>query len=324
MTTATVAAFQGFGLGLRPQHYQDFLDRDVPVDFVEVISENFMVAGGRPLKVLDAVCERYPVAMHGVSMSIGSADGVKLDYLLRLKALCDRVQPLWVSDHLCWTGIDGFNSHDLLPLPYTEEAMAVVCANIAFAQDVLARPLLLENPSTYMSFADDEMSEWDFLTEMCQRTGCFLLLDINNIYVSATNHGFDPLTYLAGVPSERVRQIHLAGHSEDGRGLLIDTHDHPVSDPVWSLYETAYRHLGPVATMIERDDNIPPLDTLLAELEIARASAGGRRISVPRRRESSNSSRPSEMQDQISGQHELAVLAAAGDRGRVVVGVRIK
>jgi uncharacterized protein (UPF0276 family) len=273
MTATTLAAFQGFGLGLRPQHYQDFLDRDVPVDFVEVISENFMVAGGRPLKVLDAVRERYPVAMHGVSMSIGSADGLNLDYLVRLRALADRVQPLWVSDHLCWTGIDGFNSHDLLPLPYTEEAMAVVCANIAFAQDVLERPLLLENPSTYMSFADDEMSEWAFLTEMCRRTGCFLLLDVNNIYVSATNHGFDPLSYLAGVPGDRVRQIHLAGHSKGDRGLLIDTHDHLVPDPVWSLYETACRRLGAVATMIERDDEIPPLEALLAELDIARARA---------------------------------------------------
>jgi uncharacterized protein len=273
MTATTLAAFPGFGLGLRPQHYQDFLDRDVPVDFVEVISENFMVAGGRPLKVLDAVRERYPVAMHGVSMSIGSADGLNLDYLVRLRALADRVQPLWVSDHLCWTGIDGLNSHDLLPLPYTEEAMAVVCANIAFAQDVLERPLLLENPSTYMSFTDDAMSEWGFLTEMCRRTGCFLLLDINNIYVSATNHGFDPLSYLAGVPSDRVRQIHLAGHSKGDRGLLIDTHDHLVPDPVWSLYETGCRRLGAVATMIERDDEIPPLEALLAELDIARARA---------------------------------------------------
>ena len=218
MPATSVASFAGFGLGLRPPHYQDFLRGDVPVDFVEVISENFMVKGGRPLNVLAAIRDRYPVAMHGVSMSIGSADGVKLDYLLRLKALADRVQPLWVSDHLCWTGIEGFNSHDLLPLPYTEDAMRIVCANIPLAQDVLERPLLLENPSTYMSFADDEMSEWAFLSEMCRRTGCYLLLDVNNIYVSASNHGFDPLVYLAGVPAERVRQIHLAGHSDNGRG----------------------------------------------------------------------------------------------------------
>ena len=271
MPATSVASFAGFGLGLRPLHYQDFLRDDVPVDFVEVISENFMVKGGRPLNILAAICDRYPVAMHGVSMSIGSADGIKLDYLLRLKALVDRAQPLWVSDHLCWTGIEGFNSHDLLPLPYTEDAMQVVCTNILLAQDVLERPLLLENPSTYMKFADDEMSEWDFLSEMCRRTGCYLLLDVNNIYVSASNHAFDPLTYLAGVPAERVRQIHLAGHSDNGRGLLIDTHDHPVSDPVWSLYRAACARFRGVATMIERDDDIPPLSELLTELDLARA-----------------------------------------------------
>ena len=273
MPATSVASFAGFGLGLRPPHYQEFLGGDVPVDFVEVISENFMVMGGRPLNILAAIGDRYPVAMHGVSMSIGSADGIKLDYLLRLKALADSVQPLWVSDHLCWTGIEGFNSHDLLPLPYTEDAMRFVCANILLAQDVLERPLLLENPSTYMSFADDEMSEWAFLTEMCRRTGCYLLLDVNNIYVSARNHGFDPLVHLSGVPIDRVRQIHLAGHSDNGQGLLIDTHDHAVPDPVWSLYEAASARLRGVATMIERDDDIPPLGELLAELDLARSHA---------------------------------------------------
>jgi uncharacterized protein (UPF0276 family) len=198
MSHASIASFEGFGLGLRPPHYPEFLGGQVPVDFVEVISENFMVKGGKPLNVLAAIRERYPVALHGVSMSIGSADGIKLDYLHRLKALADRVQPLWVSDHLCWTGLEGFNSHDLLPLPYTEEALRVVCANIRLAQDVLERPLLLENPSTYLQFADDELSEWAFLAEVCRRTGCFLLLDVNNVYVSATNHGFDPSAYLAG------------------------------------------------------------------------------------------------------------------------------
>ncbi len=273
MPATSIASFAGFGLGLRPPHYQEFLGGGVAVDFVEVISENFMVKGGRPLNVLAAIRDQYPVAMHGVSMSIGSADGVKLDYLRRLKALADRVQPLWVSDHLCWTGVEGFNSHDLLPLPYTEEAMRIVCANVLLAQDVLERPLLLENPSTYMTFADDEMSEWAFLSEMCRRTGCYLLLDVNNIYVSASNHGFDPLSYLAGVPGERVRQIHLAGHSDNGRGLLIDTHDHPVPHPVWSLYEAACDRLGAVAAMIERDDDIPSLSDLLAELDLARTHA---------------------------------------------------
>lgn len=264
--------FSGFGLGLRPPHYRDFSDGAAPVDFVEVISENFMVDGGRPLDVLRAVRDHYPLALHGVSMSVGSADGVDVAYLRRLKALADRVQPLWISDHLCWTGVGGFNSHDLLPLPYTEEALELVCANISLAQDVLERPLLLENPSVYLAFADDTLTEWQFISEMCARSGCFLLLDINNIYVSSQNIGFDPRTYLAGVPADRVRQIHLAGHSQ-GRDLLIDTHDHPVGDPVWALYEAAVQRLGEVATLIERDDDIPPLEVLLAELDIARSRA---------------------------------------------------
>lgn len=268
----TLPPFEGFGLGLRPQHYSDFLETEIAVDFVEVISENFMVRGGRPLYMLDAVRERYPVALHGVSLSIGSADGVKPDYLRQLKALADRVKPLWVSDHLCWTGVEGFNSHDLLPLPYTEEALDIVCANVSRAQDVLERPILLENPSSYLTFADDEMSEVAFLAETCRRTGCFLLLDVNNIHVSGANHGFDPYAYLEQAPADRVRQMHLAGHSV-GKALLIDTHDQPVPDPVWALYETACRRFGPAATMIERDDDIPPLAELLAELQIARGLA---------------------------------------------------
>ena len=260
-----------FGLGLRKPHYADFLDGDTPVavDFVEVISENFMVEGGRPRHILREVRERHPVALHGVSMSIGSADGVDRDYLRRLRALVDEINPLLVSDHLCWTRIEGFNSHDLLPLPYTEEALDVVCANIAVAQDMLGRAMLIENPSSYVAFADAPMSEWQFLDAMCARTGCSLLLDVNNIYVSATNHGFDPLEYLAGIPADRVRQIHLAGHSQ-GRELLIDTHDRPVPPPVWALYEAALARVGPVATMIERDDDIPPLADLLDELDMAR------------------------------------------------------
>jgi uncharacterized protein (UPF0276 family) len=272
MKATTLAPFRGFGLGLRPPHYGDFLDGDPPVDFVEVISENFMVRGGRPLRVLDNVRARYPVALHGVSMSIGSPGGVKPEYLARLKELADRVDPLWVSDHLCWTDVDGWNSHDLLPLPYTEEALAVVCANVERVQDVLDRPILLENPSSYITFADDELTEWAFMGEVCRRTGCYLLLDVNNIYVSGQNHGFEPAAYLAGVPADRVRQIHLAGHSV-GKDLLIDTHDHPVAEAVWALYEAACRRCGPVATMIERDDHIPPLAELLEELDVARARA---------------------------------------------------
>lgn len=258
-----------FGLGLRKAHYGDFLDgATVPVDFVEVISENFMIEGGRPLDVLRRARERHPVALHGVSMSIGSADGVREDYLRRLRALVDSVEPLFVSDHLSWSRIERFNSHDLLPLPYTEEALEVVCTNVARAQDALRRPMLLENPSSYVSFAGD-MKEWEFLDAVCARTGCELLLDVNNIFVSASNHGFDPVAYLAGIPAQRVRQIHLAGHSQ-GRDLLIDTHDKPVADAVWSLYAAALERVGPVATMIERDDDIPPLAELLDELDIAR------------------------------------------------------
>ena len=268
-----IPAFTGFGLGMRPQHYSRFVDGSTPVDFVEVISENFMVEGGRPLDIIDRVRAHYPVAMHGVSLSIGSAEGLRPDYLRRLKTLAERVRPLWVSDHLCWTGPGGFNAHDLLPLPYTEEALDVVCANITHAQDVLERPLVIENPSSYLTFADDVLSEWEFLTQMSHRTGCHLLLDVNNIYVSGTNHGFDPLTYIAAMPIDRVRQIHLAGHSHGRGGLLIDTHDQPVPDPVWTLYAAACRRFGPAATMIERDDNIPALEELLAELDQARALA---------------------------------------------------
>jgi hypothetical protein len=259
-----------FGLGLRKPHYREFLDgaSAVPVDFVEVIAENFMVDGGRPLDVLKRVRERHPVALHGVSMSVGSADGLRADYLQRLRSLADMIDPLFVSDHLSWSRFERFNSHDLLPLPYTEEALDLVCANIIRAQDALNRTMLIENPSSYISFPGD-MTEWEFLDAICARTGCGLLLDVNNIYVSASNHGFDAQAYLAGIPADRVRQIHLAGHSR-GRELLIDTHDQPVPDPVWSLYAAALGRVGPVATMIERDDDIPPLPDLLAELDVAR------------------------------------------------------
>jgi uncharacterized protein (UPF0276 family) len=262
-----------FGLGLRRPHYGDFLDRDKPVavDFVEVISENYMVDGGRPLDILTRVRERHPVALHGVSMSLGSADGLRADYLQRLRSLVDAIDPLFVSDHLSWSRIGRFNSHDLLPLPYTREALDVVCANVDRAQSALGRTILVENPSSYIAFQGD-MTEWEFLAAVCERTGCGLLLDINNIFVSASNHGFDPFAYLAGVPLRSVRQIHLAGHSQ-GRELLIDTHDRPVPDSVWALYEHLVARLGPTAIMIERDDGIPPLPELLAELDIARRIA---------------------------------------------------
>ncbi|KDP88271.1 MNIO family bufferin maturase [Cupriavidus basilensis] len=265
--------FAGYGLGLRKEHYQDFLETEVPVDFVEVISENFMVDGGRPRHVLREVRSRYPVVLHGVSMSVGSSDGLDRNYLQRLKALVDEFDPLYVSDHLSWSRIAGFNSHDLLPIPYTDEALNLVCANIAVAQDVLGRAMLFENPSSYLALPGATMTEWEFLAAMCDRTGCGLLLDVNNVFVSATNHGFDAHAYIDGIPAARVRQIHLAGHSQ-GRELLIDTHDNEVCEAVWQLYARVRSRVGPVATMIERDDNIPPLAGLLDELAVARAIGG--------------------------------------------------
>ncbi len=264
-----------FGLGLRKPHYAEFLSHKVPVDFVEVISENFMVDGGQPRRILREVRERYPVALHGVSMSLGSADGLDPAYLARLRALVDEVDPLFVSDHLSWSRIDGFSAHDLLPIPYTQEALSVFCANIDRAQAALGRTMLIENPSSYLSLAPAEMTEWAFLEAVCDRTGCQLLLDVNNVFVSAANHGFDALDYLASIPHARVRQVHLAGHSQ-GEHLLIDTHDRPVPPSVWDLYAHVLPKLGAVATMIERDDDIPPLSELLGELATARriAAAG--------------------------------------------------
>ena len=258
---------------MRKPHYADFLEGSVPVDFVEVISENFLVDGGRPRDILRRVRETYPVALHGVSLSVGSADGLDPDYLRRLRALADAIEPAFVSDHLCWTRFGGHQSHDLLPLPYTAEALALVCRHVDQAQEALGRQMLIENPSSYVTFAADEMREWEFLGELAARTGCGLLLDVNNIYVSAQNHGFDPASYLAAIPFAAVRQIHLAGHTSreiDGRTLLVDTHDQPVPDPVWRLFAQAIARAPHAWAMIERDDNIPPLSELLAELAVAR------------------------------------------------------
>ena len=258
-----------FGLGLRTQHYNDFLDQPQPVDWLEVISDNYMVDGGKPLTILDRIRADYPMAMHGVSMSIGAIDGLDQDYLHKLKILEQRIQPIRVSDHLCWTGVHGRNMHDLLPLPFTHEALHVIKRNVEHAQEVLQRPLVLENVSSYVEFKTSEMTEWEFLTEVCQSTGCQLLLDINNIYVSAFNHGFSPTSFIEGVPKNSVTQFHLAGHQDNG-DHLIDTHDHPVCDGVWDIYKQALLHFGYIPTMIERDDNVPPLQELLDELEIAR------------------------------------------------------
>ena len=250
--------FAGFGLGLRPQHFPDILapDRDAGldrVDWFEIISENFMAVGGMPLRNLMAVRERRPMAMHGVSLSIGAPDPLDDGYLKDLKMLADLIAPAVVSDHLCWTGAHGVNLHDLLPLPLTEETLDHVAARVARVQDVLGRRIALENASTYVTFTADTMNEWDFLAELTRRADCDLLLDVNNVYVSAFNHGFDPADYLAGIPKDRVCQIHLAGHEHNG-DHIVDTHDAPV--------------------MIERDADIPPFADLVAELGTARRLAG--------------------------------------------------
>lgn len=262
----------GFGLGLRPQHYPAILDGTPDIDWFEILSENYMVDGGRPLAKLMAIRERFPMVMHGVSLSIGSTDPLNIDYLARLKALAERVQPAIISDHLCWTGVAGLNMHDLLPLPLTEEALAHVCGRVDQVQSYLGRAIALENASTYVTFAQDAIPEWEFLREIARRTGCKLLLDVNNIYVSAFNHGFRATDYIDAIPQESVAYIHLAGH-EHNRTYIIDTHDHPVVEDVWQLYAYAIRRLGPVATMIERDDKIPPLEDLIAELGHARKVA---------------------------------------------------
>jgi uncharacterized protein (UPF0276 family) len=264
----------GFGLGLRRPHYTRVLeqrpaDHASPVDWFEVISENFMVAGGRPLEVLDGVRARYPVVMHGVSLSIGSSDPLNRAYLRALGALARRVEPAWLSDHLCWTGVGGRNLHDLLPLPYTEETVRHVARRIREVQEILERTILIENVSSYMTFRASRLTEWEFLSAVAQEADCAILLDINNIFVSAFNHRFDPLRYIDAVPVDRVVQFHLAGHSDHG-SYLLDTHDHPIRPEVWALYEHAVRRFGRVATLIEWDDNIPEFAVLAAAAGEAR------------------------------------------------------
>ncbi len=262
----------GFGLGLRAAHYEAALREPHAIDWFEIITENYLVPGGKPLDYLQRIRARFPLVMHGVSLSIGSTDALDDDYLKSVRALADRIEPHWISDHLCWTGVEGRNLHDLMPLPYTEEALHLVAARVGQVQEALGRRILLENVSSYLTFHASEMTEWEFLREVAQRADCHILLDINNIYVSSVNHGFDPLAYLDAIPISRVRQFHLAGHS-DMDGHLIDTHDHPIVPAVWGLYAAALARFGAVPTMIERDDNIPELSELVAELDIARALA---------------------------------------------------
>jgi hypothetical protein len=268
------APFLGVGVGLRPVHYSEIFARadsgaSLPVDFFEILSENFMVPGGKPLRMLDQACALRPNVLHGVAMNIGSIDPLDTDYLDALAALARRTRPRWISDHLCWTGVDGRSLHDLVPLPYSDEAARHVSDRVLQVQAHLGRRMALENVSSYMSYAQDAMPEWEFISQVAESADCAILLDVNNIFVSAHNHGFAPELYIDRIPAERVVQIHLAGHSVSPP-LLIDTHDHPVCDEVWDLYAYTLERIGPVSTSIEWDDHIPPFGVLLEEVEKAR------------------------------------------------------
>jgi uncharacterized protein len=259
----------GFGLGLRPDHYDAILAELPAVGFFEALTENYLIPGGKPLHYLGRIRAEYPVVLHGVSLSIGSTQPLDRQYLAALKALSGRIEASWISDHLCWTGTDGVNLHDLMPLPYTEEALEHLVPRIREVQDAVGQRILLENVSSYVSYQSSQLTEWEFLAELSARADCLLLLDVNNVYVNSVNHGFDPHEFIRGLPLQRVAQIHLAGHETQG-SFIIDTHDAPVADPVWDLYRRTCERFGPVSTMIERDANIPPLADLLDELDVAR------------------------------------------------------
>jgi uncharacterized protein (UPF0276 family) len=263
----------GLGVGLRAVHFPYILSNQPQVDWFEIISENFMDSQGRPRYVLEQIAERYPVVMHGVSLSIGSTDPLNFEYLTKLKRLATEVKPLWVSDHLCWTGVLGLNAHDLLPIPLNEETLRHVVERVRTVQDFLERPLVLENPSSYVTFAGSTMSEWEFLTRMAADANCGLLLDVNNVYVSSVNHDFDPIEFVENVPHERIVQVHLAGHTDCGT-YRIDTHDDHVIDPVWELYRLAHRRTGGVSTLLEWDAKIPPFPVVHAEVLKAKQYMG--------------------------------------------------
>jgi len=259
----------GTGIGLRTVHFGEILSGKPALDWFEVLSENFMDTGGRPLFVLDQVVERFPVALHGVSLSVGSTDPLDRGYLQKLKALAKRTRARWVSDHLCWTGVLGRNTHDLLPLPYDKATLRHVARRVRQVQDALERPLVLENPSSYLEYERSTMTEWEFLSELCDATGCGLLLDVNNVYVSSYNHGYDPRQYVDGIPADRVVQVHLAGHTNEGTHIL-DTHSGRAIPQVWKLYERLVARTGPVSTLYEWDADIPPLATVVREAAKAR------------------------------------------------------
>jgi uncharacterized protein len=260
--------FLGIGVGLRRPHYDYIIDNHPAIDWFEVITENYMVTGGRPLKVLQEVRERYPIVLHGVSMSLGSVDPLNTNYLTELRSLIRRFDPAWISDHLCWTGAGGRNLHDLLPLPYTRESVRWVAARIRQVQEILERTILIENVSSYMTFAHSTMTEWNFVSAVAEESDCGILLDINNVFVSAFNHGFDPEVYIDSIPVDRVVQFHLAGHSDHG-SYLLDTHDRPIRPEVWALYEKAAKRFGLASTLIEWDDNIPDFPVLQANTDEA-------------------------------------------------------
>jgi uncharacterized protein (UPF0276 family) len=261
----------GVGVGLRTEHYQEIFDQGqgTGVDWFEIISENFMVEGGMPLRNLGRALDRFPIVQHGVSLSIGSTDPLDWEYLKKLKALAARTKTPWVSDHLCWGGAGGVHLHDLLPLPYTEEAVKHVASRVRAVQDFLGLRFAIENVSSYMTYTSSAMTEWEFVTAVAEEADCALLLDVNNIYVSSFNHAFDPNAFVDGVPADRVVQIHLAGHTHKGTHIL-DTHDDHVIEPVWDLYRRALRRTGPVSTLVEWDDNFPPFAELEAEAAKAR------------------------------------------------------
>ncbi len=272
LSTVVTMPYLGFGLGLRPDYYEEILSQQPAVDWFEILSENYLVSGGKPLYYLDKIRKLYPVVMHGVSLSLGSCDPLDSEYLKQLKQLADRVEPAWISDHLCWTGVDGLNTHDLLPIPYTYQAIEHIVARIQQVQEVLKRPILIENVSSYLTFKQSEMTEWAFLVEIANRSGCAILLDVNNVYVSSVNHQFNPWDYIDAIPTDKIVQIHLAGHSNHGN-YIIDTHDASITKPVWDLYAVTIQKTGRISTMIERDDHMPPLIELVAELNHARQIA---------------------------------------------------
>lgn len=259
----------GCGLGLRPVYYQEILSTRPAVDFFEIISEDYMIDGGNPLYYLDKIREDYPIVMHGVSLSIAGTDPLDKNYLNKLKILINRINPRWISDHCCWTGVAGKNLHDLLPVPYTPEALDHIAGRIQTVQEFLGQKIAIENVSSYVSFKDSEYTEWEFLTQLTQKTGCLLLLDINNIYVNSFNHGFNPEDFVNNIPVDKVQQFHLAGHTNRG-DVIIDTHDAEIIHPVWDLYQLALKRFGQISTLIERDDKFPPFSELMDELATAR------------------------------------------------------